>query len=395
MRVLGIVVEYNPFHNGHLYHLTEAKRLCEPDLVVAVMSGHFTQRGEVAMLDKWARAEMALALGVDLVLELPVAWALRSAGDFAKGAIEHLQSVGATHVCFGSESNDLPSLKRLANASQEETEVYREHLRAGLSKGEAYPRARASALRQSTGLCTETPNDILAIAYLGAMRKLNSAMIPVSIKRIGAGYHDPYISSPMASATAIRAGVRAGNDILQLPMPAETRSLLQREVELGRGPVYLDNFTDLLAYRLRLMSISQLEALADMEIGLPYRILDLASSFASIHDLMRALKTKRYTWTRLQRILCYALLDIAASRLDNIKQQGPSYLRVLGLRKEKTALLKRLNRTLPLVYNPSEMPKNASMALDVLATDIYVLGFPAVHERRSGQDFTHPIVTLS
>ncbi len=394
MRVLGIVVEYNPFHNGHLYHLQQAKIECAPDLTVAIMSGNFTQRGEPAILDKWARAEMALAAGVDLVLELPTAWAVRSARDFAMGAIQHLQACGITHLCFGSESNDLPTMRHLARNQNTESPEYRAVLRQSLSQGAAFARAKSNALQESAGKSVSLPNDILSLAYLAAIDKLSSSIVPVSIKRIGSGYHDTDYRAEIASATAIRRGIAQGEPLPHLPVPAQTLEVISRETTIGRAPVFWNAFTEILRYQLRYMSAQELSLLADMEIGLPHRLTNLPGTFTTVEELLTQLKTRRYAWTRLQRILVYTLLGLTAHRLDDIHRTGPTYLRVLGLRRETSGLLRRLNRELPMIYNPSELPNDQSMALDTKAVDVYAMGYPSPAQREKRQDYTRQLIVL-
>ena len=278
MRVLGLVVEYNPFHNGHRYHLLQAKNHCEPDLTVAIMSGQFTQRGEPAIMDKWARAEAALSQGIDLVLELPTAWAVRSAGDFAMGAVQHLQACGVTHISFGSEANDIEGMVRQAKSQNRESPEYRAVLRRSLSHGATFARAKAEALMHSTGDAVSSPNDILGVAYLAALDRLNSPIVPVGIKRIGSGYHDTDYTAEVASATAIRHGIRSGEPPCRLPMPAAAALIMERETELGRAPVYWDSFLEALRYSLRHLTIEELSSLADMETGLPHRLANLSGA---------------------------------------------------------------------------------------------------------------------
>ena len=390
MRVLGVVVEYNPFHQGHLYHVEEGRRICQPDLVVAVMSGHFTQRGEMALIDKWSRAEMAVSCGVDVVFELPVAWALRSARDFAHGAVEHLHRAGATHLCFGSESSDLPRLLHMAEVFDNETAQFQAELKKHLDQGKSYPRARADALPDNL---ISTPNDILGVEYLLALRRLAPHIAPVVIKRQGAGYHDDSLTAPLASATAIRHGVLAGRDVLDMPLPASSQAILARELGRGRGPVTLNSFSQTILHLLRITSADDLNRLPDMEPGLSYRLKKMAKSNLDIPSLLSALKTKRYTWTRLQRILCYVLLQLTNELLQDIYRVGPAYLRMLALKKDKSAHLGQLQTTLPIISRPAKT-SCASLKLDELATDLYVLGFPEKCQRTGGQDLTRPPVLL-
>lgn len=393
MRILGIVAEYNPFHHGHLYHLEEARKSCNPDLTAVIMSGHFTQRGDMAIVDKWARTEMALRMGADIVFELPVIWALRSAGDFALGAVNHLAALGATHLCFGSESGDIAHLWRMARALLQETPVFRQQLRRHLDSGKSYPRALALAAEEK-GESLHMPNDILAAAYLRAIEALGAEIEPVTIKRQGAGYHDTNPGAHMASASAIRKAVRSGTPPGELPMPEICRNILEREIGDGRGPIFADHLDSIINYRLRQMDTQDLTQIADMEPGLEYRLHRLARQYRSHAALLGELKTKRHTWTRLQRVLSYVVLGISSDDVRSAHERGPAYLRVLGINQANTGVLKHVTPKVPLIYNPSELCGNRELKLDILATDIYKLLAPREEERDSRQDYQRKIVVI-
>ncbi|MDP3487789.1 MAG: nucleotidyltransferase [Bacillota bacterium] len=397
MRVLGLVVEYNPFHSGHLYHLEESRRVCQPDLTIAMMSGNFTQRGDAAIVDKWARAEMAVRCGVDVVFELPVAWAVRSARDFALGGVWHLDRAGATHLCFGSESGSAQELSQAADVLQDETAEFQLALRMELSTGVNYPRARYQALRKlgdETSAMLHEPNNILGVAYLLALRKIKSSIIPITIMRQGARYHDNNIESPLASATAIRKAMLSNTPVDSLPVPIATKEIISRELALGKGPHGIENLNLLIKYAIRNQGAESLAKLLDMEVGLAYRFKRCEESAATVQELISCVKTKRYTWTRLQRILCYALLGITTEVSDAIHAEGPQYLRILALKKAAAPLLKRLATSIPIVTRPSELKANTSLSLDVHATNIYALGFPDIIRGRAQQDLTRPPVII-
>lgn len=397
MRILGLIVEYNPFHSGHLYHLEEAQRVCQPDLTIAIMSGHFTQRGDIAIVDKWSRAEMAVRAGVDAVFELPTAWALRSARDFAHGAVWHLDLFGATHLCFGSEAGDLTQLAEIAELLVDEPQEYRDSLKGHLSKGLPYPRARLLATAAAGASNSDEllhPNNILGVAYLCALKRLNSSIEPVTIKRKGAGYHDPDLQQPLASATAIRKGVLSGKRAEDLPVPSATKAILAREFAAGRGPLTLASFETLIRYAVRNTSVESLSLLPDMEPGLGYRLKKAEEETSNMADFLDALKTKRYTFTRMQRILCYALLGLSASRLAHIHTNGPKYLRLLALKKGASHLLKKSPLGLPILTRVAEHRGMPALELDIAATNIYTLAFPSYGQRKTQQDFTTPPVLV-
>jgi len=258
MKVLGIVVEYNPFHNGHLYHLQASRASCRADCVVGVMSGNFTQRGEPAIINKWARTEMALLNGVDLVIELPCAYAMASAEYFAFGAVKLLDSLGAVDtLCFGSESGNIQKLAEVASILADEPILYKQALKTSLASGKSFPAARQEALsnylnsllgRDYLSDAITSPNNILGIEYLKALIKLNSKIVPISIERKGSGYHSLELSGEICSATAIRKTLAENNwsdakQLLACALPKQSLAILEREIELGKGPIFPSDFT--------------------------------------------------------------------------------------------------------------------------------------------------------
>ena len=214
--IVGIVAEYNPFHLGHAYQLQYAKETLGADYCIVVMSGPFTQRGTPALFDKYTRASHALACGADLVLELPVIYATASAEAFALGAVSVLENTGIVDtLLFGCEADDITPLKEIASLLVSEQDDYKKALQAELANGKAFAEARAIALNHSEyASLINTPNNILAVEYLKALKRLNSSIEPIGLKRKGSGYHDETLQSPMASATAIRKAIFAKDDFL-------------------------------------------------------------------------------------------------------------------------------------------------------------------------------------
>ena len=210
MRAVGLITEYNPFHNGHLYHLQESCRVTSAEVSVAVMSGHFLQRGEPALVDKWVRSEMALAAGVDLVVELPLPWACSSAPDFARGAVHALTDLGVDSLCFGSEVGEIKPLQACADFLHDNNSAITKKTAELLRQGVNYPQARAQLLTGSLPVELDPedlskPNNILGIEYLKTLRHFKSHLSPATIQRVGAGYHDAEIEpDTLASATGIR-----------------------------------------------------------------------------------------------------------------------------------------------------------------------------------------------
>lgn len=416
MKVLGIIAEYNPFHNGHMYHLQASKALTGADLTVVVMSGNFTQRGEPALLDKWARAEMALLCGADLVIELPVAYAMGSAEYFAFGAVKLLDSLGTVDaLSFGSESGDLDRLTEAASILMSEPEEYKSALKENLSAGKSFPSARQKALssyikakngKDHLSSILKGSNNILAVEYLKALLRLKSRITPVTIGRIGNDYNCSKLTGEISSATSIRkvfseTSWQTAGDLLESSVPNPSLAILERELELGRGPVFPSDFSLSLLSALRKMSLEQLQALPYMEDGLENRISDAAGKAGSFHELTDLICTKRYPNTRIQRILFSALIGLTQTLFESFNSSGgPAYIRILGFNSAGRRLLSAIRgRTaLPVItktadYKSSALPCVSDMLrLEAAASDQYVLGYRNPIMRRSGSDFTRSVI---
>ncbi len=402
MRVVGVICEYNPFHNGHAYHLAQARALARADYVVCVMSGCFTQRGEPALLDKWARARMALSGGADLVLELPFAFACAQAERFARGGVALLASLGAlTHLSFGCEEQSLPYLGRASELPDDETPAFRAALARALAQGCSFPRARAQALGETLKLCEEEtralaqPNFSLAVEYMRALRDLAPAIEPLPVARKGGGYHEETLT-PLASATAIRLAVRRGEwTALHAALP--DAGLLQAAFGEGRcaDP---DAFSNLLLYRLRTMRPCDLRALYDMPEGLEHRILRAAQDASTYEQLVCGIKSKRYTRARIARMLLHALVGFTREQAQ--AAPVPGYARVLGFRESAAPLLRHLkgSSTVPLVLRaaPFERQGDPLFRLDVRATDVWALCCASPQARLGRRDArTSPVILRS
>jgi predicted nucleotidyltransferase len=360
MRAVGLITEYNPFHNGHLHHLRASRETSGAEVAVAVMSGHFLQRGEPALLDKWRRAEMALRCGVDVVIELPFPFACASAPHFARGAVQCLEALGVDSLCFGSESGDLGALQGCARLLEERGEQVAERTAALLRQGMHYAAARSQVCAELSDCDASTlplhqPNNILGIEYLRALRSTDSAMQPFTISRLGAGYHDVVVApGNIASASGIRKRLAAGEPVDDLlPTPAA-------EVMAGAraGRLYPDE--DLL-HRLLLAQIFRgrdyLQTLYQVESGIDARLTDAAATSRDWQELVDAVKVRQFTRTRIQRTLMYILNDVRADLMDGLLASGPLYLRLLGSSPRGRAFLgaARKRRRLPMVTNLSRI----------------------------------------
>ncbi|NLY43897.1 MAG: nucleotidyltransferase [Clostridiaceae bacterium] len=414
MKVLGLVTEYNPFHNGHKYHLDLSKKITGADFTVCVMSGNFIQRGEPALLNKWSRARMALENGVDLVIELPVSYVLQSAEFFAFGAVKILDSLNiVTHLCFGSEWGQIDELKEIAKILIEEPEEISQKYKYYLKEGHSFVKARERAVvdylkgsvdAQSIGHILSSPNNILGIEYIKALYRLGSSIQPVTLKRHKAGYHSLEAYDNITSATAIRNLLESSHypDRIKPYMPAASFSILANEIDMGKAPVFTQQFEQVLLTLLRKMSAAQLSNFPDVNEGLENRIKDAVNRFGTYESVISNIKTKRYTRTRLQRIMFNVLLGITKDLLNTFqKYGGPQYIRILGLNSKGRILLKEAAKkaSLPIFIKPSLYRKSCNpllrqmMELDFLSTDLYALHYPNPRERLGNIDITtSPII---
>ena len=409
MTTCGIIAEYNPFHNGHMRHIEEARRITGASHVVVVMSGNFVQRGEPAICNKFARTKMALLNGVDIVIELPVFFATASAEYFSQAAVKLLDDLNVNFLCFGSESGELQPLQRAADVLTNEPDSFKQALKSGLDAGLSFPKARGNALAESAVF---EPNDILGVEYLKALQSLNSKIKPFTIKRDGAHYHSLNLNGTTASATAIRnlLSERRGRRPLQPPtpyvganfitqfndvalpfirplswaeltqvMPPSAVEILQEEHTAGRLN-FANNFSGIFHYALATMTPEQLTEIADVSEGLENRILSAALPGGTVSDVAAAVKTKRYALTRIYRALCHTILNIRQSELDFYAATGFSrYARVLGFKKTSAGLLGNLcdNAKIPVItnikkaYDTLDRSSQAMLDKELQSTNIY------------------------
>lgn len=391
-KVLGIIAEYNPFHNGHLYHLENSKKITGCDYTVAIISGNFTQRGSTSLIDKWEKTKMALSNGIDLVIELPVLYSISSAENFADGAIEILDSLGIVdYLSFGAETSNINILNDIADVLYDEPDVYKNIFSNELKKGLSFPKARENALLNflnndsKYNNALSSPNNILGIEYLKALKKYNSKIKPVCVKRFEAEYNSTNFLNDIASATAIRTLVKNKdfNKIENL-VPYETYSILMDNIKSGHIVPDLDVFEKEIIYVLRKMSIEEIANLPDVSEGLEFSIKNAANSCNSISELLEIVKSKRYTQTRLQRILLYTLLEITKNDMEISKNTVP-YVRVLGFNENGKKLVSKISTNNPklkiitsvkkFVDNNDDNNLKILLDKDIFASNVYTLGF--------------------
>lgn len=410
MKIVGLITEYNPFHNGHAYHIDQAKCLTGADYVIAVMSGDFVQRGAPAVIDKYQRAQMALKHGVDLVFELPVCYSTGSAEYFAHGAAALLNQLGIiNYLCFGSESGDIDQLKNAAQILCAAPASMDEQLLSYIKSGMSYPAARQKAflehlafLNHSKGTDAKTniltqlitqPNNILGIEYMKALNQLSSSIIPVTIKRQSAHYHDAELSSHVStdesktvisSASAIRKIFHSMEDVSGMSaaknsLPDDVYELLSDQYK-NTFPITVEDFAAQIRYRLLAENHHSLTQYADITGDLADRIKNKKDYNLSIPELCMSLKTKNLTMTRINRSLMHLLLNIHSDSLKFYCENGYIfYARLLGMRKESSHLLKKIEASsrIPIISKLSkakehlDKPGMQMLSEDIFAANVY------------------------
>lgn len=418
MKVVGLITEYNPFHNGHKYHIEEAKKLTGADYVIAIMSGNFVQRGTPAAIDKYSRTLMALKNGVDLVLELPVCYATGSAEFFAHGAVSVLDKLGIVdYLCFGSECGDIGLLAKAADLLVNTPDTFEAQLKDYLKNGLTYPAARMKALTNSLqgnflqgegssdalllSQVLAEPNNILGIEYMKALHHLSSKIKPATIQRISAHYHEKELSEPgtsskgarqlspapvISSATAIRSAITSFSNSPDNPFTTVDNSVPEDVSEFLREnyhksyPISEEDFAQIIKYKLIHEDCEALATYQDITKDLAERIKKLPDLNMDIASLTQHIKTKNMTLTRINRALIHVLLNIkSASVKEYVASDYTFYARVLGIRKESSTLLREIRKlgripVITKVSDASDLLDAAGLQMlseDILASHIY------------------------
>lgn len=412
MNICGIVAEYNPLHNGHLYQLQKAKELSEADYTIIVMGGNFMQRGTPAIMDKYARAKAALSCGADLVLELPSYYSTGSAEYFAMGAVSLLDKLGAvTHLCFGSECGDAPLLQKIAKILLEESPEYKECLQSHLRSGQTYPSARTSALIKIAPELSahisvlNTPNNILGIEYIKSIMKQNSSIVPLTTKRYGSGYHDMRLGINQSSATALRQALWSGVNLSELrnQLPEASFAIFEEYLQSNQL-IHLNDFSEILYYKLLAERDKGFSDYVDVSPALSDRICNNLYNFNGYEDFCDLLKTKEVTYSRISRCLFHILLNMRKDELDNYMENLgiTPYARVLGFRKEAAPLLSEIDKhtRIPLITKLADASEQLSpdayemLKRDITVNDIYSSIRASKAKVPMYNEFSTPIVIL-
>lgn len=409
MKTAGIVAEYNPFHNGHLYHLEKTRRDTGADYLVIVMSGDFTQRGAPALVDKFARAQIALACGADLVLELPAIHATGSAPYFARGAVALLDNLQVVDcLCFGCETNQMDAFLKVSRILRRELPTFQKKLRLLLCLGHTFPSARQQALAEclendSEGFSLpagllDSPNNILVLEYCMALQDFDSPIQPFAIRRQESAYHQTDLGIKYSSATAIRQAIQRGESFSAWGrhLPGAAGEILQQTLQ-NRGWLTEDDFSLLLKYKCMETPADKLCSFFDVSKEMANRIRHCLNDFTTYRDFIARIKTSQITYTRAARSLLHILLNLRQPAQNLSVTELCPYARVLGFRKEATPLLTQIKKAgrIPLITQPAKFLKNKSLlsphARAMLEQDIhaanlyesvlaYKTGIPFVHE---------------
>ncbi|MDX9917015.1 MAG: nucleotidyltransferase [Gudongella sp.] len=394
MKVAGLITEYNPFHLGHKLHIERSKELSGASHTVCVMSSSFVQRGSPAIVDKWSRAKMAIESGIDLVIELPFVYSVQTAELFALGAVRILEAINiVTHLTFGSEEGEIEPLKAISDLLGSEPESYKTRLREYLSEGMSFAQARSNAVadllylncstRRTISEIIASPNNILGIEYLKGLNKLNSSIIPVTFKRMGHGYRDKNFDLGLASATAIRRLLIDGKfaEVEKL-VPKESFDSLMDFLDQQGSFNTMNNYSKLARYAVLMKTAKDISKYFDVEDGFENRLVNFAKRDLNTEELVRSLNSKRYTSSRVRRLLTHLMMEIDRDFINMVYNTPVEFIRVLGISNKGFELLNEINKQSDVfVINkfaktPSELSDVSKMILEkeIQATNLYYLG---------------------
>lgn len=428
MKIVGLITEYNPFHNGHRYHIEEAKRITGADTAIVIMSGDYVQRGTPAVMPKRLRAEMALKCGASAVFELPVCYATGSAELFARGAVSFLDRLNIVDaLCFGSECNDLEGLNTIADILLEEPLQYRQRLQAELKEGKSFPAARQEALAAYSGskdraFLLNDPNNILGIEYLKALKKIKSSIRPYTIKRKESHYHDTALSSQYSSASAIRSLLAYSSSSihtssfgstfentpfsnilgeLESQVPSCCLELL-KDYHHVLYPVYQNDFSLILKYKLLNKKPKEFIRYNDVSEELANRICSCLNDFFNYKQFCELLKTREVTQTRINRALLHIMLGIKKENIETSTQQGGHfYARLLGFRKDREKILPLISKksSLPLLVRSTDIEALTGTAKkmltqDILASNLYTSVITDKYKTAFANEYNQPVIKV-
>lgn len=426
MSVTALIAEYNPFHNGHLYHLNQSKKLTKNNDLIVIMSGNFTQRGDAALLNKWARTKQALKCGADLVIELPLIYNIRSAEYFAYYSILSLEKSNIVDsIVFGSETGNIDIISNIAKFLNNENPSFKNNIQKYLKKGLDFPSARQKALlksyqknsnlqnfsKEKIKKTIKEPNNILGIEYLKALLKLNSKIKAYTVKRTGASYHSQKINKNYASASLIRNlfNIKTQKKALaeaKKLMPPAAWNILKKEVEFGKFTKNNSKtkISDKVFDQLRRLTAEDLTSYNGINNGLENRFIEKSAAEFNSKSLLKTLNSKNLTESRIKRTILQIYFELKSKQIQLVQKNAPHYLRILGIKRGKEYLISRIKEKseLEVIINPAEKinkinlkekdPLKLSLSFDLLATDLYVLLYQNLKHSQARQDFYHKFI---
>lgn len=382
MNITGIIAEYNPLHSGHEHHINVTKSILKSDGTIGIISGNFVQRGIPAMIDKWNRTKMALLSGIDLVIELPVIYAVSSAEFFAFGAVSLLNALGGvTNISFGSELGEIEPLISIAKILNSEPFEFREELINNINQGMSYPTARSKALIKiySSKLTYDinelfkTSNNILGIEYCKSILKLNSRINPFTINRVGDSYNSDKIVSEFTSATAIRKYLKQNKDISSICtyLPQSSYNIIKNLQESNYDFTFEDDMLPFIKHKY-FATRNKFENLPDVTEGIDNKIHKAIEKYNNIDDVIQNVKSKRFTYSRISRILCQYFIGFDTLDSKLLRSQQCPYARILGFNNTGKSILKHLKKHTSIpIYTKLPKEINECISLDLNATKAY------------------------
>ncbi len=360
----GIICEYNPFHNGHLYHINKIKEMYPDDTIILVMSSHFLQRGDSSLINKWDKTDIALSLGVDIVIELPFVFSSQGADIFAKGSIEILKNMNVDRLIFGSETNNIETLTAIANI-QINNKEFDDTVKKYLEEGISYPTALSKAVYTLTNIKVEKPNDLLGVSYIKEIIIQKANITPMTIKRSN-DFHSLDLDSDIVSATSIRNALKNSTEIKRY-VPPIVYDYLQKELS------FTDDYFNFLKYKI-ISSINNLNIYQTVDEGIENRIKKYIYTSNSLDELIDNIKTKRYTYNKVKRMLTHILCGF--TKEEALRTKENDYVRVLGFNDKGKKYLNKAKKesVLPIITGYSNI-KSEILDIERRVSSIYFLIF--------------------
>jgi predicted nucleotidyltransferase len=398
MKNIGVIAEFNPFHNGHKYLLDNIRQKYKADCIVVIMSGTFVQRGDLSIIDKWQRAKVAVMNGANLVLELPIPYAIQSADFFASGALAVLSKLEIPYICFGTETNNINLLQALAKNMAFETDAYKEKLRVSLKTGLSYPRALSSSVNHFAAKDIFTPNNILALEYMKTIIRNQYKIEPLHILRKGSDYNSTNLATDFSSATAIRAKMLDGHlfDISK-NVPENSYSSIREFYEEYNRFNTLENLIREIKFKIITTDIQKLSSIHEVSEGIENKILKNIMHGENIDDIIHSIKSKRYTYARIRRILLNALLDLDDHFYNSLQLDDIHCIKVLAFDKTGQGFLKSNKNNVHFITKKSDFDEQQASDTDIKinkltnhSTNIYHLALNS--GRYNEESFKNPFI---